>query len=55
MGHVTNAASCLSFLKQRQPDIILMDVNLPDKSGTDLCKEVKQLYPFCICVGTEYL
>lgn len=45
MGHATNAASCLGFLKQQRPDIILMDVNLPDMSGTDLCKEVKQLYP----------
>lgn len=51
MGHATNAASCLSFLKQQQPDIILMDVNLPDKSGTDLCKEVKQLYPGVLVLG----
>lgn len=45
MGHATNAESCLSFLKLHEPDIILMDINLPDKSGIDLCKEVKQLYP----------
>ena len=51
MGHATNAASCLDFLKLQQPDVILMDVNLPDKSGTDLCKEVKQLYPAVLIVG----
>lgn len=51
MGHATNAASCLGFLKQQQPDVILMDVNLPDKSGTDLCKEVKQLYPAIVVLG----
>ena len=51
LGHATNAASCLSFLKQQQPDIILMDVNLPDKSGTELCKEVKQLYPAVLVLG----
>ncbi len=45
MGHATNAASCFAFLKQQQPDIILMDVNLPDMSGTELCKQVKELYP----------
>lgn len=45
MGHATNAASCLSFLKQHSPDVILMDINLPDKSGIDLCKEVRHLYP----------
>ncbi len=51
MGHATNAASCLEFLKHQQPDVILMDVNLPDKSGTDLCKEVKQLYPAVRVLG----
>ena len=43
LGHAMNAASCLDFLKRQQPDVILMDVNLPDKSGTELCKEVKKL------------
>lgn len=51
MGHATNAASCLSFLKLQQPDIILLDINLPDKSGTDLCKEIKQLYPSVFVLG----
>lgn len=45
MGHAGNAASCMAFLKQQQPDIILMDINLPDTSGIDLCKTVKEKYP----------
>jgi DNA-binding NarL/FixJ family response regulator len=44
-GHATNAESCLAFLQQQQPDVILMDINLPDKSGIELCKEVKKAYP----------
>lgn len=51
MGHATNAESCLSFLKRQKPDIILMDVSLPDKSGTELCKDVKQLYPSVMVLG----
>lgn len=51
VGHATNAASCLAFLKQQLPDVILMDINLPDKSGIDLCKEVKQLFPSIFVVG----
>lgn len=51
MGHATNAASCLSFLKLQQPDIIFLDINLPDKSGTDLCKEIKELYPSVFVLG----
>jgi len=51
MGHATNAASCLAFLKQQQPDVILMDINLPDKSGIDLCKEVKEKYSSVFIIG----
>lgn len=51
MGHAMNAESCLAFLKNRQPDVIFMDINLPDKSGIDLCKEVKQHYPSVFIIG----
>ncbi len=51
MGHASSAASCLAFLQQQQPDVILMDINLPDKSGIDLCKEVKEKYPMIFIVG----
>lgn len=51
MGHATNAASCLGFLKMQQPDIVFMDVNLPDLSGTELCRQVKQLYPAVLIIG----
>jgi DNA-binding NarL/FixJ family response regulator len=50
-GHAMNAASCLAFLKKQQPDVILMDINLPDKSGIDLCKEVKEKYPSIFIIG----
>lgn len=45
MGHAMDAASCLEFLKTQQPDVILVDINLPDQKGTVLCKSVKTLYP----------
>ncbi len=51
MGHAMNAASCLAFLKQEKPDVILMDINLPDINGIDLCKEVKQMYPAIHILG----
>ena len=43
-GHAMNAESCLAFLRQQQPDIILMDINLPDKSGIDLCRQFFNCY-----------
>ena len=45
MGHATNAKSCLAFLASQVPDVILMDINLPDKNGVELCKEVLMHYP----------
>lgn len=50
-GHASNAESCLAFLQKQLPDVILMDINLPDKSGIDLCKEVIQQYPSVFVVG----
>jgi len=32
-GHASTAASCHAFLQHQQPDVILMDINLPDKNG----------------------
>jgi DNA-binding NarL/FixJ family response regulator len=51
IGHATNANSCLAFLQHQLPDIILMDINLPDLSGIELCKIVKQLFPAIHIVG----
>ena len=50
-GHASNAASCLAYLQQQQPDVILMDISLPDKNGIDLCKEVKEKYPSVFILG----
>ncbi len=51
LGHGSNAASALSFLAQEQPEVILLDINLPGPSGIDLCKEVKRLYPEIRIIG----
>ena len=51
MGHAMNAASCLAFLLKQQPDVILMDISMPDMSGIDLCKEVKEKYPNIHVIG----
>ncbi len=50
-GHADNAESCLSFLQLHVPHVILMDINLPDKSGLDLCKEVILKYPTIKIIG----
>jgi DNA-binding NarL/FixJ family response regulator len=51
MGCAKLPSELMNFLKSRQPDVLLMDINLPQKSGLDLCKEVKEKYPAIHIVG----
>lgn len=51
MGHAMTAASCMAFLYRQQPDVLLLDINMPDKSGIDLCKEIKAKYPDILIIG----
>lgn len=38
-----NGDEAIKALKQAHPSVIIMDVNLPDVHGFDLCKRVKRL------------
>jgi DNA-binding NarL/FixJ family response regulator len=51
MGHASNADSCLSFIQNAAPDVILMDISMPGKNGIDLCKEVRERYPSVFVIG----
>lgn len=51
VGHATSGKACLSFLQHQQPDVILMDINLPDISGLELCAQVKARYPGVFIIG----
>ena len=44
-GFATTALDCINFFKTRTADVILMDINLPDMNGMDLCKLIKTNYP----------
>lgn len=44
-GSCYNGASAKEFLEQHHADIILLDINLPDISGIDLCLELRKKYP----------
>ena len=50
-GHAYNAEACLTFLRHHQPDVILMDINLGNASGIDLCKQVTTQYPSVKIIG----
>lgn len=51
MGHAMTASSCLAFLSQNEVDVVLMDINLPDRSGIELCAVVKKEFPAVFILG----
>ena len=51
MGSTKFPDELMFFLQKKQPNVLLMDINLPQKSGLDLCKEVKDKYPGIHIIG----
>jgi DNA-binding NarL/FixJ family response regulator len=45
IGHANTAEKCLQFFKMQTCDAILMDINLPDSSGIELCEIITKKYP----------
>ncbi|MPS72790.1 MAG: response regulator transcription factor [Chryseobacterium sp.] len=41
----TSMQETMAFLETNSIDVILMDVNMPDSSGIEITKKVKELYP----------
>jgi len=44
-GEAENAAQALDLLAVSQPDLMLIDITLPGKSGLELIKDVKAIRP----------
>ncbi|MGS0692250.1 sigma-54-dependent transcriptional regulator [Shewanella sp. 30m-9] len=43
--HVNHGEDALNELKQWQPDLLVLDIQLPDMSGMDILETVQQAYP----------
>ena len=50
-GAVSNAFEAIPFLKKQHVDVILLDINLPDISGIDLCKKIHKEFPGIKIIG----
>ncbi|MDX9812935.1 MAG: response regulator transcription factor [Bacteroidales bacterium] len=44
-GIASSAAECRKLLRSSSFDLVLLDINLPDASGIDLCKEIMENCP----------
>ena len=54
-GYAHNVAGCWGMLQASQPDVLMLDINLPDGSGMDLCPQIKKKYPSVnILILTNY-
>ncbi|MHC1704967.1 MAG: response regulator [Tenuifilaceae bacterium] len=49
IGEVTASASsakqCMDLLSSKTFDLVLLDINLPDGNGLDICKSITEKYP----------
>ena len=45
VGEAGNASEAIQAVSALKPDVVLMDIGLPDMSGIDATKEVKRLWP----------
>lgn len=46
VGEAANAAETLIAVRQLRPDVLLLDVRLPDRSGLEVCRELKAVSAF---------
>ena len=44
-GKAYSVTGCRELLKAGQPDVLLLDISLPDGNGIELCPEIKRKYP----------
>ncbi len=46
VGAAMRGSDFKEFLKTGTPNVVLMDINLPDTNGIELCRYVRENYPF---------
>ncbi len=50
-GACKSAKEALAFLAHTEPDIILLDISLPDMDGLELCSQIRQLHKKVKIIG----
>jgi DNA-binding NarL/FixJ family response regulator len=51
LGTASSGKEALALLEQMQPDVVLLDINLPDISGIELCSSIRNQYPSIKIIG----
>ena len=50
MIEVKDGLECLDVLLSKQPDILLLDINMPGINGLEVLEQVKKEYPYILVV-----
>jgi DNA-binding NarL/FixJ family response regulator len=45
VGTVADASALMESVQRLQPDLVVLDLNLPDLSGLEACRQITQAYP----------
>jgi CheY-like chemotaxis protein len=45
VGSVTDGSELLAAAQRHQPDVIVLDLNLPNVHGLDACRQIRQRHP----------
>ncbi|CAN5918388.1 chemotaxis-specific protein-glutamate methyltransferase CheB [soil metagenome] len=55
IGTVNDGEAAIAFLKEHQPNVVLMDVNMPGLDGFETTRRIMETHPVAvvICSGTE--
>jgi len=51
IGEAANGTEAVSMAADLRPDVILMDVNMPEINGIEATKHIKAVYPDTVVIG----
>lgn len=54
VGEASTAAEALAYVRRLRPDVVVLDIRLPDRDGIEICAEIRELSPatrILVCSG----